>query len=249
MVCNNCGREVSDQAQYCDYCGSEIQPLPEPQPRKVVLSKGGNKKARAFWSTLIPIFVAVLIKTLITEACSPKAVTDTSLTGACIYGALYEDGYLTYGATRVYMPNCFVLTDDEAEEDYLFSLENGSILTVSKTMDSKTMSYNSTTASGMLKQCKEDFPDATMSSFKKDIVDGYPVIRYVVHGTMDGMEIYMGEMIIVPGKTTKEAMHIVIIAEAESHIQQVFDTLEISASFAPSYADTLTKGTGRITEK
>lgn len=250
MVCNSCGREIPDHAQFCDYCGAQVQNSTTTEPRKVVLRK--NKKTRAFWSTVLSIVVFVVIKTLITEACTPKVVTDTSLTGACTYGALYEDGYLSYGATQLYMPEYdFTLDDDESNDTLLYSLDNGYIFMVGNVKQSEAFSYNRTRGDDLLDDAGNFLSNASQVSFKKYTVDGYPVIRFIARGTVDGEEMYAGELIVLPGKVAKESIQFLIItgADGEAYINKVFDTLEISPAFAPTYADTLSFGSSHITMK
>lgn len=250
MVCNSCGREIPDHVQYCNYCGAQVQSASTTEPRKVVLRE--NKKTRAFWSAVLSIVVFVVIKALITEACAPKVVTDTSLTGACMYGALYEDGYLSYGATRLYMPEYdYILSDDESGETMLYSLDNGYVFMVGYQNQSEASSYNRTYGDDLLDSYADSLPNASQVSFKKYTVDGYPVIRFIARSTEDGEEMNVGELIILPGKVAKESIHLLIMTgtDGEAYINKVFDTLEISPDFAPSYGDTLSFGSSHITAK
>ena len=128
MFCNRCGKEIPDQAQFCNYCGAPVnkvqpkpapapQPAPQPQPKKQKSNVGG--KIVGFVITgLIALGVYFGVR-YITEnfifnkpdVPAPSSSSSSSeiieapkasLTDACIYGAVYDEyGFLTYGLTEL----------------------------------------------------------------------------------------------------------------------------------------------------
>lgn len=275
MFCSNCGKEISDQARFCNYCGSKVesvQPQAAPvepqqpvQPAQAEPAKPKGKLGKRLLSIVLVVAVyygaqyitqTVLTQKQKTQTQAPGLSTtvqddDPSLTASCLYGALYENDDLTYGMARVHMPGYKLMAGEGDERDRLISLDRTNLVYTSQQLEIGGISYEASDADGILKSFSRSGVDnSAMVDFRKYEVDGYPVIRYIASGTVDGMEEYFGELIIFPGRKPSKTLRIGMEALAEGGldvINRVFDTLKISRDFQLSPEDTNTMGLNRIT--
>lgn len=277
MFCSNCGKEISDQARFCNYCGSKVdvaqpqaapvepqqpvQPAQAAQPTKPAKPKG--KLGKRILSIVLAVIVYysaqyitqnVLINKQKTQAPGSGTMLkddDPTLTASCLYGALYENDDLTYGMARVHMPGYKLMAGEGDERDRLISLDRTSLIYTSQQLEIGGISYDASDADGILKSFSRSGVDnSAMVDFRKYEVDGYPVIRYIASGTVDGLEEYFGELIVFPGKKPNKTLRFGMEALADGGldaINRVFDTLKISRDFQLSPEDTNAMGLNRIT--
>ena len=114
------------------------------------------------------------------------------------------------------------------------------------------VSYNATTEAGILQSSLSAYPDAAMVDFQKYQKDGAYVIRYIFRGTDSGVEMYFGELILMPSETCSETIRLCMFQTAETgydRINQAFDTLSISPDYAPDSSETNQFGHDRIAVK
>ena len=267
MFCSKCGREISNQARFCNYCGSPVaapavQAAQQPAPAK---------KTGTWGKRILTIVIAVVVYFVvrnITEyvltgqekasnaPTSPSSevieIYDSSLTDSCFYGALYQDGYLRYGMAKLYMPDYFLLPGEGDERDWLMSSDETCLFAANKQLEIIDVSFEASDEEGMLKSYTQSYSDASMVDYQKYYVNDFPVIRYIVRCTAEGTDQYVGELIVLPGETADETIRLSMYQLAESgydEINQVFDSLDISREFAPSAEDTQVVGLNRITVK
>ena len=116
MKCNACGREIPDQAQFCNYCGSKViakeSPVSQPVQKSEAYAAPANHKTSGGFVVLIILLIIVMISGGFfllryvgtidiyqkTESSIPftsksSQTANPSLTASCKYGALYKDGY------------------------------------------------------------------------------------------------------------------------------------------------------------
>ncbi|MBE5779712.1 MAG: zinc ribbon domain-containing protein [Clostridiales bacterium] len=170
----------------------------------------------------------------------------------CFYGALYHNGTLTYGSARLHLSGYHLLNNENGGADLLVSSDESIYFGVDKSVE-VGVSYAASDKNDMLSSFSgSEFSNVKMVSFKKYTVDGYPVIRYIVRCTMDGLDQYIGELIVFPAKQANELMRFNMFALAEAGtapIDQVFDTLSISSDYDLSSGETVDFGINQITFK
>lgn len=278
MFCQKCGKEIPDQAKFCNYCGAQVtiaqtqtapqQPVQQSDPPRKKGSAG-----RFILSVLVVLAayygVRYVTQTMLTGPKSSAApsestassessglitVHDTSLLNSCTYGALYQDGYLTYGLTRLHIPGYSLVAGEGDETDYLISPDSTTVFNALTHLEIGGISYDASDKESILKSYSNssDFSNASMIDFRKYSVDGFPVIRYIVKCTEGNLEVYMGELIACPSKMPNQTLRLCLQTLTENgydEINRIFDTLEISSKFELSYEDTQTMGLNRITVK
>ena len=279
MFCQKCGKEISDQAKFCNFCGAPVNVAQTTAPRQSqqtvqqpqqTETTGKSKWSKRLLSAVIALAVFFLVRTVTYNALTKPnktpaaeqtyntptiAVVDTSLTNAmsnCINGALYQDGYLRYGFARLSLPGYDLLPGEEGEGDYLLSSDGNSLFTVSKQIEIMDASYEATTEDGILKSSLSTYPDASMIDFQKYQEGGVYVIRYIIRCTDSGTDMYFGELILMPSETCSETIRLYLFQTAETgydRINQAFDSLSISADYAPDSSETNEFGYNRITAK
>ena len=273
MFCSKCGKEISDQARFCNYCGAQMNgPQPaQTQPVQPQQAAAPKKKGKA-GKTILTIIVAAVVffavrqityNTMTGSGKSNNSTTNStgvivvtgvdqpSLTDACFYGALYQNGELTYGMTKLSMPDYTLVPGEGDERDYLMSADGNCLFTANKQLEIMNASFDATTEEGLLASFS-NYSGATMVEFEKKYINDYPVIRYIVRCTVEGTDQYIGETIVFPAETAKETIRLDMYQLAESgygEIDRVFDSLNIYPHFAPTYADTNVMGLNRITVK
>lgn len=266
MFCNKCGKEISAQAKFCNHCGNPInaaQPADSAPAGRPVQKKG--KAGRILLSAAVAVAVYFGAKTLTQSALTPKnsaapqssASTistgtsgNKSLTAPCFYGGLYENGYFTYGAARVYAPG-YSLLDGGGGQDYLCTADRSTLLYAGRRLE-VGIAYDSSDAQGILDSYGSSMTNCKMVDFRKYEVGGYPVIRYIMSCTVDGMDEYIGEMIVCPDKNPGETLRLCMETLADNgygELDRVFDTLDISASYVLNAGDTQSMGLNQITAK
>ena len=275
MFCNNCGKEISDQARFCNYCGAAVnhtQPQQSAQPQAAQQSQSTPaKKKGKVGKTMLTILVALVVyfgvraitenvltsqRSTSTQASTSTAneyvESDKDLTATCFYGALYENDDLTYGLARVHLPGYHLMPGEGDVQDYLCSADQSTLFYPTKRLEIG-ISYDASDSDSILNSYSgSSMSNVSMIDFRKYEVDGYPVIRYIISCTVDGMDEYIGELIICPGKQPSETLRMcmeTLSSNGYGAIDQVFDTLDISTAYALSADDTQTMGLNRITVK
>ena len=275
MFCNNCGKEISDQARFCNYCGAAVnhtQPQQSALPQAAQQSQSTPaKKKGKVGQAMLTILVALVVyfgvraitenvltsqRSTSTQASTSTAneyvESDKDLTATCFYGALYENDDLTYGLARVHLPGYHLLPGEGEAQDYLCSADQTTLFYTNKKVEF-SISYDATDAEAILNSFSgSNMSNVSMIDFRKYEVDGYPVIRYIISCTVDGMDEYIGELIVCPGKQPSETLRMcmeTLSSNGYGAIDQVFDTLDISTAYALSADDTQTMGLNRITVK
>ena len=275
MFCIKCGKEISDQAKFCNFCGAQMnvaqpaqaQPV-QPTQQQTAAPKKKGKAGKTILTIIIAAAVFFGVRQITYNTMTGGGKTDNSttnstgvievtgidqpsLTDACFYGALYQNGELTYGMTKLSMPGYTLVPGEGDERDYLMSADGNCLFTANKQLEIMNASFDATTEEGMMASFS-NYSDATMVEFEKKYINDYPVIRYIVRCTVDGTDQYIGEAIVFPAETAKETIRLDMYQLAESgygEIDRVFDTLNIYPHFAPTYEDTNVIGLNRITVK
>ena len=275
MFCNKCGKEISDQARFCSYCGAAVnhtQPQQSAQPQAAQQSqstpaKKKGKVGKAMLTILVALVVYFVVRAITenvltsqrststqasTSTANEYVESDKDLTATCFYGALYENDDLTYGLARVHLPGYHLLPGEGEAQDYLCSADQTTLFYTNKKAEIG-ISYAATDADAILNSFSgNNMSNVSMIDFRKYEVDGYPVIRYIISCTIDGMDEYIGELIVCPGKQPSETLRMcmeTLSSNGYGAIDQVFDTLDISSAYALSADDTQTMGLNRITVK
>ena len=286
MFCEKCGKEISNQANFCNFCGAKVaparpqaapapQPAPKPQPAPAAQTSSSSakqqKKKGTFGKTVVSCIVAVIVYFVVryvTEEfimgtrndSTPKNNTSGTitlknppLTDSCLYGGLYQDGYLTYGLARVTAPGYSLVNGEGANSDYLLSADQETLISVNKQIE-VGVSYEKTTEQSMLSSitANANISNAKMINFKKYTVDGYYVIRYIAQCTVNGGDKYFGELIVFPDASPANTLRFymeTIKYNGFTAINQVFDTLSISSAYALKAGDTVDFGVNQITQK
>lgn len=284
MLCQKCGREISNQARFCNHCGNPVSntqaetppqtsqyQMPPTSQTSSQAAPAKSKWGKRLLSGLVALGVFFLVRTVTYNALTKPsktpaaeqtygtatiAITDTSLTDAmskCINGALYQDGYLRYGFARLSLSDYDLLPgEEEGERDYLLSSDGCSLFTASKQIEIMGASYEATTEEGILESSLSAFPDPRMIDFQKYQRDGVYVIRYIIRCTDSGTDMYYGELILMPSETCSETIRLSLFQTAETgydRINQAFNSLSISADYAPDSSETNVFGYNRITAK
>lgn len=181
-----------------------------------------------------------------------NSLGEHDLMASCLNGALYKDGYLTYGLARIYIPGCSLLENTGSTVDYLVTNDMTTMVSVNQHIEVGNVSFDATQGEDILSSYTSDshYANVSMHDFKKYEVNGYPVISYIAAITYDGLDEYIGELIIFPSKTPGKTMRISIETLASNGygvITQAFDTLAISADYEVKSGDTDYTGITRIT--
>ncbi len=275
MFCQNCGKEISDQAKFCNYCGAPVNAA-----RQQTVSKAHEatpvkpKKKGKAGSTIVTILVALVVyfgvraitENVLTNKNKPASTPrqsqgiievtgDTSVAmSSCIYGGLYQDGILQYGMTKLTAPGYSLLPGEGDERDWLISGDSTCLLAAYKQNEIMGVSYNASTEASLLESFRNTYGSAEMIDYRKTEVNGFPVIRYIVAYTDSDVYLYEGGLIVFPSETTKETIRLSMFADiasggSDSDINRVLDSLQVSSSFKLTYDDTQTMGLNRITVK
>lgn len=294
MFCTKCGKEISNQAKFCNYCGSPInntppapqrapqaasQPASEPVPAK----KKGNA-GRTILTVVLAAAVFFGAKTITAKFVSEqnkdatpdadKIVVNSqdsdfekgfkealaedpeikSAMESCFFGALYQDGSLRYGMTKLDVPGYTLLAGEGDERDWLISSDNACLIAAYKQLEILDISYDASTEEGLLNSYTQSYSDASMIEFNKYYVNDFPVISYIVGYTANDVYQYQGEIIVFPSETADETIRLAMFVDVASgyganDIEQVFDTLEVSTDLKLKAEDTGVIGLNRITVK
>ena len=301
MFCYKCGKEISDKAQFCNFCGAQMsgaqtrpapaaQPVQRPvqqpvrqaaeQPAQQAEQPKENKAGKRIVSILVAVVVFFVVRYATENMLTGKKTTPTSSNkieifnssstntstsssgeieifkpspvSTCYLGGLYQNDELIYGSAKVRVPGYSLLPGEDGGMDFLMSPDGTVLVSVNKTIEVNA-SYDASTEEGMLRSFQADgYMDVRMIDFRKYMVDGYPVIRYIVNYEDSDLEQYVGELIILPSREASEALRIDMYALAETGytpINTVFDTLSISPSYALDAGDTTEFGLQQITAK
>ena len=275
MFCQNCGREISDQAKFCNYCGAPVNAARQQTASKAheVTPEKPKKKGKA-GSTIVTILVALVVyfgvraitENVLTNKNKPVSTPQQSqgiieVTGdvstamsSCMYGGLYQNGTLQYGMTKLTVPGYSLLPGEGDERDWLISENSTCLLAAYKQNEIMGVSYNASTEATLLESFRNTYGSAEMIDYRKTEVNGFPVIRYIVAYTDSDVYLYEGGLIVFPSETTKETIRLCMFADiasggSDSDINRVLDSLQVSSSFKLTYDDTQTMGLNRITVK
>lgn len=273
MFCQKCGREISDQAKFCNYCGTTVSNAQSASAAQAVPQKKPARKGKSS-SMIVTIIVALVVyfvvrgvtENALTSKNQPsRAVAEThgsisvnadvsAAMSSCMYGGLYQNGMLRYGMTQLTAPGYSLLPGEGDERDWLMS-ENGLyLLAAYKQNEIMGVSYDASTEEGLLESYKNTYGNGEMIDYRKTEVNGFLVIRYIVAYTDADISMYEGGFIVFPSETTKETIRLAMFGDIASgaldaDINLVLDTLQVSPDFAPSYEETQTMGLNRIVVK
>lgn len=272
MFCNKCGKEISDQAKFCNYCGTPVTPVtPQPQTAAPETKPAPEKKKGSAGKRIMTIVVALVVyfavraitenvltsrNTSSTKSSSSYSSTSYSangnLTEGCLYGALYQNNDLTYGQARVHAPGYSLLPGDGSTRDYLCTSDRSTLLYTTKKYE-VGISYDATDKDSILNSYQNSgITDMKMVDFRKYEKDGYPVVRYIMSGKVNGTEEYIGELIVLPEKKPTETLRFcmeTLASNSYKGINEIFDSLDISSSYVLKNADTQNMGIDRINAK
>ncbi|MBR3928595.1 MAG: zinc ribbon domain-containing protein [Clostridia bacterium] len=278
MFCNNCGKQISDRAKFCNFCGAKVEaaapaasaqpkPVMEPIPEK---HTAPQKKKGKFGRSLLSIIVAVAVyfgvryavehNLLSGKDSKPKSGFEMAVSmdsdmldalNSCIRGAVYENGYLRYGFARLHMPDYKLLSDEEDQIDFLLHTKNSAQLCINKVIEFNT-SIDANDEEKTLKSLQKELPDAKMVSYSEYKVGGLPVIRYIVRHTINDTEWYTAQLIVLTSEPASYSIRFQLMVKAKDgydEINKVFDTLSISADYRVMPEDSTNMGIRRITAK
>lgn len=266
MFCNKCGKEIPNQAKFCNSCGTPVNP--QPQPATPEAKPASEKKKSSAGKRILTIAVALVVyfavrgitENVLTSQNTSSSQTGSStssasysangaLTEGCLYGALYQNDYLTFGHARVHAPGYSLLPGEGDTRDYLCTSDRTSMLYSTKKYE-VGISYDATDKDSILNSYQNSgITDIQMVDFRKYEKDGYPVVRYILSGRVNGMEEYIGELIVLPDKSPNETLRFcmeTLASNGYKGIDQIFDSLDISSSYALTNADTQNMGIDRI---
>lgn len=278
MFCNNCGKQISDRAKFCNFCGAKVEaaapaasaqpkPVMEPIPEK---HTAPQKKKGKFGRSLLSIIVAVAVyfgvryavehNLLSGKDSKPKSGFEMAMSmdsdvmdavNSCLRGAVYENDYLRYGFCRLHMPDYKLFSDDENQTDYLIHTKSSAQLGVNRVYEINA-SFDVADEEKMLKSLQKDYPDAKMVSYSEYKVSGFPVIRYIAQYTVNDTKMYGAELIILTSEPASSSIRFdmdIRAKEGYDEINKVFDTLSISADYRVMPEDSTNMGIMRITAK
>lgn len=254
--CNHCGNKVgSAQPQPAPQAAPQPaprpapapapRPAPQPAPQSAPEApKAAKKKKKGFGARLLSIIIVVAVyfvvrygaETLFSGGIKLGGISASKLTEDCIDGALYENGYLTYGLARLSLPGYSHGEESGDAGQYLISRDGTKIMEVSYPTEDK-VSYASSNKQGVQNSYMfdVDFQNVTIEEFSKYKVEGFGVIEYIAKGTLTGgNDVYVGELIIFPKNTANRTVRFIMTSLAENGItsvSSVFDTLQISEDF------------------
>lgn len=270
MYCRNCGKEISDQAKFCNYCGMRIQdtqPQPAPDPQSEPVKKKGNAGKRVL-SVLLAIAVCVGARMFVSDILSgPKqktgfeaglestAAEDIDVKAAmssCIYGALFQNGELTYGMIKLSLPGYYLYSEAGLSNDYLMSADDTALVGVNKVNELADTAFEESTREKMEASFPAGEGSFSMIDFRKYHVNNFPVIRTIAKYTEEGYSQYTGELIVFPGDPAKETIRVQVSRPEEygyGEINRLFDSLQVSPDFRLKAEDTNVTGLTRITVK
>lgn len=253
MYCNHCGKEIPEQAKFCNYCGTQVN-IPQPQPAAPVQQPAPVKKKGKAGGLLVTILIALavyfgvsyaiengLIPMQDSKPSSSEANTLEEhhalnyITLDCDKGAIYQNGYLSYSKARLHLPGYKLRKGEGEQTDWLISTTKKNYFCVNRNVELGT-SHQDTSEEGMLKSVVENsgYTDVSMVEFRKYEVEGYPVIRYIVHCKDDGEAQYASELMIFDKVNSFYSIRICMIskeANGQSEIDQVYDSLQISSEY------------------
>ena len=278
MWCNKCGKEIADQAKFCNHCGAMVnntQPRSASAPQASPQEKPTEKKETNMVATIIIALIVALIVYFLVRGITKSGLSETpSASGAipvsqgssdvnadvsiamssCMYGGLYQNGTLQYGMTKLTAPGYSLLPGEGNERDWLVSEYGTYLLSAYKQNENMDISYNAATELALLESFINAYGSAEMTDFRKMEVNGFPVIRYTVYYTDSGIYVCEGGFIVFPSETAKETIRLAMFADiagggVDAEIDRVLDTLQVSTDFALTFEDTQTMGLNRITVK
>lgn len=275
--CNFCGARVTSvqpgAASAQQAAARPVQPQPAPQaaaqpvqPQSAPQAAAPKKKSGNKGLVILIILIILgaigyfseaylngeLDNTFVSDIFGKK--DDTSLTASCTYGAVYQNGYLTYGKARIYVPGCTLQKGSGTVSDYLITESGTGIIRVDNPVNfNEEISYNASTAEGIKNSfIFSDFTDVEIVEFKKYKVDGYPVIQYIASGNVDGTPEYFGELIVFPSEKTNTTLRFsmeMLATDGYYEMTVRFDSLIIDPDFILTMDDTQTIGETRIIAK
>lgn len=224
------------------------QPAPQPAPRPATqpapqpTSKPVKKaKKKGFFSRLLSIIITVAIvfavrygvEALFSGDIKLGGISASKLTEDCKDGALYENGYLTYGLARLKLSGYTLV---EGSSDYLTSSDHSKSLEITYALENDA-SYSASSKQGIQNSYMFDvnYKNVNVEQFSKYKVEGFGVVEYIMKATAtNGVDMYVGELIIFPKNTTDRTIRFIMYSDASngiSSISSVFDTLQISEDF------------------
>ena len=285
MFCQYCGKQLSNGARFCNYCGKPVNNAGDQtqQTSAAPAKKGKAGGVIAFFLVIAVFYFGMIFYTEwskekrndeskqqessvdtfdsdfeqgFKEALSTDSLVDDAME-SCYRGAVYEDGYLRYGLAKLHMPGYTLLPGEDETHDWLLSPDGNHVFMAYKQLEIIDVSFDASDEAGILESYTTDYSDAVIEDFRKYEINSYPVIRYIVRYTAEGVNQYQGEVIVFPTETTDETIRMVLGADSAAgygteEINKVFDTLQVSAEFmvsAEEVAGVDVTGMNRITVK
>lgn len=245
MICRTCGKEISNQAKFCNFCGASTAPQPSQPSQQPASQKSGVGR------TILTVIIAAVILLGGKYILSAIKVDPTD---TCYLGALYQDGYVTYGSARLNMPGYTMYYDHIIDDDVLVSSDGNAYFSVDLdfNLSGDKVSYTKSDEDGILLSYSIHSydTDVSMVDFRKYKEDGFRVIRYIVSYVENGVDCYAAELIVFPSEQASSTMRLMMNAygaEGFSEINRVFDTLSISSDYNLVSGSTDGTGTNQIT--
>lgn len=126
MFCSKCGKEISDQAKFCNFCGAQTNVAQPVQPQQTAAPRKKGKTGKTVLSIVLVAAVFFGTKMISQKFVSSTQNNDSgfeqgvkeaitvdqdikSTMESCSYGALYQNGSFRYGMTKLNAPGYFLL--------------------------------------------------------------------------------------------------------------------------------------------
>lgn len=141
------------------------------------------------------------------------------------YGVLYQNGEVTYGPAVMPLPGFSLLEGGEDDpRDYLIS-ENSDMFFYVSSQFEVMVSYENSDAQSILDSYSEEqgYSDVSMINFEKSYLGDYPTIRYTVKATVDSLEEYITELILMDQEECSKTIRL----QAETTSEAAKDTMEL----------------------
>lgn len=277
MFCQNCGKEISNQAKFCNFCGASTVNTTQPEdvpaaqpPQRTETKKNGA--GRFLLTAVIALVVFFAVRTITEQSLTNQSQQTSSQqnssgvielkntledpTTTCYMGALYENDTLTYGSARLSIPGYTLYSDSDTEGDWLISPDGYTLFRANRQLE-VNLSYDASTEDVLLDSfANSDFDNASIAEFSKYEVNGYPVIRYILECTYEGIPAYIAELIVFPNKTPSSTMRFEMQCyrveagtDGYSEITSVYDSLDISSAYKIDSLNMENMGLNRINVK
>lgn len=226
MFCIKCGKEIPNDAQFCNFCGNKVHsivhtapPAPQAQPSSKPASSQASSEHQAAPASAVPakkkswggrLFTLILcvcvyflvrngVEGLFSGDFKIGGISKSELIDDASRGGIYKDGYLTYGLARLHAPGYTVVKSSSSNGDYLLSSDSSKLIRVNLNIEND-VSFSATTKESIQNSYifNVNISDAKVQEFSKYKVEGFNVVEYIISCKVGGVDEYIGELIVFP---------------------------------------------------